>query len=104
MIILERHSVVTSLSIKDSPEITKNKSIVAQIIPSPVEVRPYLVRGSYLYRGSYLDTGPDPDLMNNIRTWTSNCTHSLKGMQLLINAFTSTVVYLNHYWITAMVA
>ena len=24
-------------------------------------------------------SGPDPDLMNNVRTWTSNFTHSLKG-------------------------
>ena len=60
MIILERHSVVTSLAIKESPEITKNKSDVAQIIPSPVEVRPYLVRGSYLYRGSSLDRAQTP--------------------------------------------
>ena len=79
MIILERHSVVTSLAIKESPEIMKNKSNVAQMIPYP-SWGTAVPRSRFEPLSGFVSrSGPDPDLMNNVRTWTSNCTHSLKG-------------------------
>ena len=79
MIILERHSVVTSLAIKESPEIMKNKSTVAQMIPYP-SWGTAVPRSRFVPLSGFVPrSGPDPDLMNNVRTWTSNFTHSLKG-------------------------
>ena len=79
MIILERHSVVTSLAIKESPEIMKNKSNVAQMIPYP-SWGTAVPRSRFVPLSGFVPrSGPDPDLMNNVRTWTSNCTHGLKG-------------------------
>ena len=79
MIILERHSVVTSLVIKESPEIMKNKSTVALMIPYP-SWGTAVPRSRFVPLSGFVPrSGPDPDLMNNVRTWTSNFTHSLKG-------------------------